>query len=367
VTYQNSLVVERDTLGDFDGGWLRSRASDQQSPVCLQRNTQMRISARLDVTQRPTDDETVNVRATATVGGTALTWTWNAVAVAHNANMVTLPQADSDNTIPDQVGRYENVDITWSMQDAAGNWVQVGTSRTTVYAILGASLLANNYWTVLDVSCRAAHGQNAAGAVVAAIFTAFQARNIRRKRDGRQLTYWNPNTTNATNTQEMLQRPDGSGQCGAWAELLRDMCRVHGIADAHKVVVTVPAALRVALGNQATFLVKNWRFDTPPAPSGTALTHQYGVNCRRQPGVAGQGNANPPAAFQNHFIVLYTPTGRFYDPSYGTSAVDQTAWEAAAIDGLSHETAGPQDTGYKRSLRLANLLHYRDQTANVDL
>lgn len=51
------------------------------------------------------------------------------------------------------------------------------------------------------------------------------------------------------------------------------------------------------------------------------------------PGIPGQGNSNPPEAFENHYVVKYG--GKIYDPSYGAGPFNSEAdHENAAIDGL---------------------------------
>ena len=57
-----------------------------------------------------------------------------------------------------------------------------------------------------------------------------------------------------------------------------------------------------------------------------------------QIGVPGQGNPDPPGAFENHYIVSYG--GLWYDPSYGTGPFLTTiAHEEASIDGIGANSA----------------------------
>ena len=73
--------------------------------------------------------------------------------------------------------------------------------------------------------------------------------------DGTQLKYWNPITASATNTGGLLRT--GNGQCGAWAEFLKDSLGTHEIAGATKLQIKVNSMLYpTAMG----FLVKKWRF-----------------------------------------------------------------------------------------------------------
>jgi len=169
---------------------------------------------------------------------------------------------------------------------------------------------------------------------------------LNRKRDNQPLTYWNPNSTTCTNTQQLLARPDGSGQCGSWAELVVDMYKCHGITSADKVLI-----VRTLPMGSVGFLVKNWNFigtGRNPAP----WTHTLRSDCVELPGVPGQQNPNPPPAFVNHFIVIHG--GKFYDPSYGSAPFnDQVAWESASIDGLYQS---PNLGGYPKASHLTTKL-----------
>jgi len=127
------------------------------------------------------------------------------------------------------------------------------------------------------------------------------------------------------------------------AQSALDWLAAHGVA-ASKIGINVVAP-------DAAFLVKHWRYVTPPPTSPTALTHRLVMPAPATPapgtvihsagmGVPGQGNPNPPPAFENHFIIKYG--GRYYDPSYGAGPVaDQHAWEAASIDGVLRHVAPP--------------------------
>ena len=71
--------------------------------------------------------------------------------------------------------------------------------------------------------------------------------------------------------------------------------------------------------------------------AGGAYPYLAGFDAVDQPGIAGQGNPNPPGAFLNHFVVKYTNAGNtvIYDPSYGAGPYNnENAHENAAIDGI---------------------------------
>jgi len=361
VAFAGNHVVEQDTLGNFPTPeWVEARA--QQSPLCYTRNASPQLTAKFRVTTQPSGAEAVQVRGTATLGAATLQWT-GSVNVAPGDNEVTTPTLTSNVPLPNQIGCFDPANITWEFNPAGAGWAGGGSSGNTLYVTLGDPAGTPAYWTLLDISCRAASGDTDANTAVPHFFTPFQGRSLNRKRDGHVLTYWNPNTTTCTSTALLLAAADGSGQCGSWAEFLIDMCKVHGITGAHKVMIvrTLPEYSSSTTG----FLVKNWQFRHPPASSATAFTHAMGTECVKQPGIPGQNNPNPPPAFFNHFIVLFNST--YFDPSYGSSTVTtQLAWEAAAIDGLFHDPSNK--TGFDKSLNSGvKLLEFWDMLTNAKL
>jgi hypothetical protein len=295
--------------------------------VCYTRKTKVALAVKFQVTRKPTQAETVEIKGTASFDGAPLEWT-GSVTVGPGDNEVTASGMTSNADLPDKVACYDTTSITWTHNPANTGWSGAGTSDHLFYLVLGNPTGTPAYWTLLDISCRAAHGETTEAGVIAKAYDPFKGRSLTRKRDGRGLTYWNPNTTTCTNTQQLLASADGSGQCGSWAEFLIDMYKCHGITSADKVVIIHTLATRSTTG----FLVKNWTFSgagSRPAP----FTHKMGTECVEQPGIPGQRNPNPPPAFYNHFIVI--SGGTFYDPSYGSNPVTtQSVWENGAIDGL---------------------------------
>jgi hypothetical protein len=261
---------------------------------------------------------------------------------------VDTAELTSSGPLPNEVGCFDTANIEFYAASPGEAMSSAGTSRNTLYVTLDDPSGTPAYWTLLDISCRAAAGSTTQEAVVTRSFVPFTSRALTRKRDGSGLTYWNPDTTTATNTQLLLSSGDASGQCGSWSEFLIDMYKVHGITASEKVLVvrTIPDWQ----GSRAGFLVKNWNFvgaGSQPAP----FTHVMWTECVKQPGIPGQRNANPPPAFFNHFIVR--SFGKFYDPSYGGGPIaGHTEWEVGAIDGLF--SAGK--TGYPKAANPTTLL-----------
>lgn len=341
--------VEKDTLGNFSPPeWLDTRGAADQFPVCYTRDKKIRLTAKFAVTTQPSSSETVEVRGTATFGTATLRWT-GTTTVAPGTTEVTVSGMLSDNPLPNIVECYESSPITWEMNPASTGWSPAGTTQNVVYATLADPTGTPVYWTLLEISCKGARNATSEAMLVSGAWSPFTTRSLNRKRDGHALTYWNPDTTRATNTRRLLAAADGSGQCGSWAEILIDMFKVHGITSADKIEIIRSQAARSDIG----FLVKNWRFNHPPASSATSFTHVMGTECVELPGIPGQNNPNPPPAFFNHFIVRHG--GRFYDPSYGAGPfADQVSWEAAAIDGLFEDSTGR--AGHDKSLNASNKL-----------
>ena len=67
--------------------------------------------------------------------------------------------------------------------------------------------------------------------------------------------------------------------------------------------------------------------------NGREYPYVKGFDACDQTGVSGQGNPNPPGAFENHYVVKYA--GRIYDPSYGSGPyANNLEHENASIDGI---------------------------------
>ena len=377
VAFTGNNVIEQDTLGNFGSPeWLEGRAP--QFPVCYTRNKNVQLTAKFRVTTHPSGTETVQIRGTATLGAATLQWS-GSVSVAPGDNEVTTPTLTSSATLPNQIAFFDPANITWDFNPAGAGWASGGSSSNTLYVTLGDPSGTPAYWTLLDISCNAANGDTDPKIAVRHFFVPFGGRSLKRKRDGHNLTYWNPRTTTCTNTALLLAAADGSGQCGSWAEFLIDMCKAHGITGTDKIEIIRSKAARSTTG----FLVKNWQFNHPPASSATAFTHDMYTECVDLPGIPGQNNPDPPPAFYNHFIVLFDSV--FFDPSYGAGPfATQTDWEAAAIDGLFQDPSpglaesllqwigasspSPSRAGFDKSLNATvKLLEFWNLTTNAKI
>ena len=349
LTFSGGHSVEKDTLGNFPSPeWLDTRTQADQSPISYKKNTKIQLTAKFKVSTQPSSTETVEIKGDVAFGSAALQWT-GTVSVSPTDTEATMPVATSSAPLPDQVDCFDAQDITWQMNPAGAGWSAAGTTRNIIYVTLGDPVGTPNYWTLLDISCRAARGDSSPASLVSHVFAPLSTRTLTRKRDGHSLTYWNPPTTRATNTQLLLAATDGSGQCGSWSEFLLDMYKVHGISNADKILIQRDSHRTLS------FLVKNWRFNHPPPSSANSLTHVIGTECVKLPGIPGQTNPNPPPAFQNHFIVRFS--GQFYDPSYGAGPFsDQLTWERSAIDGLLDSARAGFDKSLNPSTKLLEFI-----------
>lgn len=349
LTFSGNHLVDKDTRGVFSPPeWVNGRS--QQWPVCYTRVKNIKLKAKFEVMAPPTATETVKVKGVVKLDQTTLEWT-GSVSVSPGDKEVTTGELTSSAPLPNYVACYDPMTIQWEAEPAGDFAYLAGASSNTLYVTLGDPSGTPAYWTLLDISCRSAHGATTAARLIRDGYSQYTSRALTRMRDGRGLTYWNPDTTRAMNTEQLLARGDGSGQCGSWSEFLIDMYKCHGESGQKIiVVVSIPDFYNsfsddpTVRAGAAGFLVKNWRFvgkGTRKAP----WTHVMHIDCEKMPGIPGQRNDNPPPAFYNHFIVH--ALGQYYDPSYGGGPIaNQDDWENGAIDGLFRGSF----CGYPKSL-----------------
>lgn len=337
LTFSGNHLVDKDTRGIFSPPeWVNGR--DTQWPICYTRNKNIKLKAKFEVIAPPTATESVKVKGVVQLGQATLEWS-GSVSVSPGSKEVTTGELTSSAPLPNYVACFDPMTIQWEAEPPGDFAYLAGASSNTLYVTLGDPTDTPAYWTLLDISCRAAHGATAASGLIRNGYSPFTSRALTRMRDGRGLTYWNPTTTRAMNTEQLLARGDGSGQCGSWSHFLIDMYKCHGLS-AYKIIIYVteadwlrsfdedPEVARTAAG----FLVKNWRF-VGKGKFKAPWTHVMHIDCEKMPGIPGQRNDNPPPAFFNHFIVL--ANNEFYDPSYGGGPIaNQDDWENGAIDGL---------------------------------
>ena len=334
-------------------GIQAGRATAQvQSPLCWSAGATMRVRAGLRVTRRTTDDETVPVEGRATIDGVAMTWaaTVQVPASAQIGDEVVVAQVAASAALP--AGKVLCVDamrIDWFMQDAdAATWVACGHTTHQLYVTLAAPQKAL-YWTLLDITCRAAHGRTTALTVVDSTFNAFRAqtgdgRGFRRLGDDVTLRYYGEgaNTVQGSEVQTprgILSNATGSGRCGGWARLMAHTMELHGI---NVLLYTMDCS---ALAANTVLHVRNFTHNGAGTCTTAPYTHK-GSECTKLDGLPGQGKTNPQFLFGDHAAVYYN--NQIYDPSYGVGPeADPARYERNAVAGLgSLGTAGNDYTDF---------------------
>ena len=151
-----------------------------------------------------------------------------------------------------------------------------------------------------------------------------------QRRDGTPMTYWGtiPLPSQCQTLAGLLAQADGS--CVAWSQLFDQALEVQGIDSAS--VVEVTANPNIVPGAEQ-FLVKDWTFTGLGTSGNSDFPYIVGIDAMNEDGVPGQGNVEPPPAFENHFVVRFG--GQIYDPSYGIGPFNsENEHENAAIDGF---------------------------------
>ncbi len=276
-------------------------------------------------------------------------------------NELVIRNVASVGTLPDSVTTLEHLAVRWRVKVRPRTY-DAGTSRHPVYVLLKEPTVPV-YLSVADFTTHDASGKDAEANVAESIWTEFTDRVVRRREldpvsgaidhNGLQLTYWGHpvcesgtgcsvigpavdcggSGTNATATPRLLGNADG--QCGSWANFFRDSLATHGIPSTFVPLRSAygrygDAAAADAERVRVPFLVKKWSNFTDTGPT-CAVPWNY-ESARDDAGLPGQGNANPPGAFYNHFVVQYA--NNYYDPSYGTGPFASLLdWENASVAG----------------------------------
>jgi len=290
--------------------------------------------------------------------------------------------------LPNRVMRLTPLLIFWEVSTNAGRaWSPLAVTESPVYVTAQMPVATTRgplnsgagpvftYLSLVDMSCGSAEGQAGgpgnASAVKAAIYSLFNPANpnpqVRRLNapagPPSNLIYWWNHAAGAQPAQslngrsplppfgggDLFSNPNSNIACGVWADLLIAMWALHGDGTAHKIqVMAASPANRGAnalanVVNGSVFLVRNWLYGAHGALDANNYTHQAvslatfnAVSQVAAPDpVAGQNNPTPPEGFENHYIVLDTTTGNFYDPSYGTVPQNRNGWVTVSLAGLA--------------------------------
>ncbi len=338
ITFEDNHKIDKDTLGDFGSPeWINGRAEKDQSPVCYTRKKKVKLTAVFKVTTKPSKDEQVKITGASIFDAQNLEWTCD-VTVQPTDTEITTTAMTSSKTLPDYVGYYNKAAIKWGFNPANCGLSDAGTSEHLFYVTLADPAGVKAYWTILDISCPAAHKQNDEDVVVEKIYEAFKkglgtGNGLIRRRDNKKLQYWAKGYE--TQNKPLLEKKP-EGRCGNWASCLLDTFKTHGITDG-KDIIMVRSKSDFSNPDSSTrtgFLVKHWSFSgsgSLPIP----FTHKVLSECKPEDGIKAQGIDNSQPFFYDHVTVKRKD--EFFDPSYGVGPFKNLMeYEKAAFAGLGY-------------------------------
>lgn len=198
--------------------------------------------------------------------------------------------ATSAGALGEAIDYVPNFEVNWSVSfDDGAIWHTAGTTKSPVYVLLGAPTAGTTlYETVVDIAVKHALGESDALTAINGIWGYFAGRSVARV-DGTELRYDHTQPIQTTMAQLLAT---GRGQCTAWTELFSTTLTAHGITGAT---------------------------DTTIDNGG----RQFQVN--PMPAQGSQGANYTPDVFGNHHVIRLN--GAIYDPSYGSWAGSDIAWE----------------------------------------
>jgi hypothetical protein len=331
---------------------------DRRYPVAYRRGSNLKLSATWKV-EEPARFQRTLVRGVG-LDGIKVPET----RARLDGTILSITNVDARGTLPGSIRFYNPFPVHWEASvDEGRTWFPAGSSENRIYVILEEPVgNQTRFETLLEIGTRNANGLDDRNRAIWAIWGDF--RNplpgvLRKEIDGHnrpdrtEMTYWRPPETACTTIEQMLASPTGSGTCDAWARLFHGTLRAVGIAGSG--VIRVESTYRSDAGHhlpglpgeaRGGMLIREWRALNPgtaPAQCQPLFTHQL-VDVQGQPGIAGQGNADPRDSFVEHFIVKVDDW--YFDPSYGTGPFgSQVAWEDAAVAYFAKECAIGQQHG----------------------
>mgnify|MGYP000411580067 CR=1 FL=1 len=301
-------------------------ATDRRYPVAFIRNSTMSAAVRVTI------DPPVLLASSALVHGDGPGTIDFDGAATLDVTELTTGNMTAGALFENAVDYFDPMVIDWTVSlDGGQTWCVAGTSDSPVYVILAEpTLLPTERWhTLFRNSCRDADGATTDTQVLAGVWSDFTDQVVMRADDPVQLTYYDAWVCGNINTQSLLAT--GDGQCGAWAKLLLDMLRAHGINYLNEYVFLYH--VDPTSGNFG-FLVNDWTFaqgngqsgdpafpylNIPPEfPNPLIVNNTYVwrfAEASDAPGVPGQGTVDPASLFNNHQVVKIA--GVYFDPSYG--------------------------------------------------
>jgi hypothetical protein len=342
-------------------------------PVCYTRNNPMKVTPGLVVAP----STFTNLLVQGISSGPQL-------PIAHG----TSPTLTSAN-LPPKVDYIPSMTIDWQCSiDNGTNWHDLGTSANKFYVTLNDPDAAITlFHTVLWLACSkpGAVDEGTAVANTWSLFGGSGPANLTTW-DGKPLYYYKANcgwANSKTSAKDLLSSANttnawaGHGQCYSFANLLHDSLAANGIISTHIALYRLDQP-------GAGFTVNNWSLGHPsfqyisgfppyiywlqlviepdssigmcPPPTGNVYRDLTKLNT-----LPGQNTAPPcEEAFGSHHVVRYPPnTGKYYDPSYGATYVDDNDFESKSVAGyyLSAPGGTSVDFEWEPATGLNNIAH----------
>ncbi|HVZ42022.1 MAG TPA: hypothetical protein VHI13_22275 [Candidatus Kapabacteria bacterium] len=232
---------------------------------------------------------------------------------------------------PSMVCTYEPFTVQWETStDGGATWACRALSRNTIYVTLARPVEEQPevgyacIESLLAISCRDANGATTEAEVISDVWQDFRDCVVRTVSGDTLAFYRHKRVDPQATTAGLLFTK--SGVCYAWAHLLIDLLRVHGITR-HNCYVLLTAPAATAYGPVDGMLMKNCQFGNasgaevcPDFPYVAAFDPHFtfdliGPDVYSRPGLPAQGEPDPVALFRDHSVVFLD--GMYYDPSYG--------------------------------------------------
>ena len=278
IQFKNHFPMNCDMYGRFSSPEWRTGVPDTpkynavgvpayNSPVCFARNQKIALELKLKVVQKPSKAESVSIKGEVMIDNVDMAFVGS---VNVNQEDFVYIQLQASTALINCVDYYDNFEIKWEYTAPSMSSAIAGKSSHLVYVLLGAPTYRpyRPYWTLIDISCRAAKGATTEDEFVKRSFEAFtqtlgDGNGIKRLTDGKELSYYLQGSNTPGNhvyaCEDLLRRPDGTGRCGAWARFLVAMHQIHGVTSSRNIGV-MPKATR-------NMIIKNWSF-----PNKSTLT-----------------------------------------------------------------------------------------------
>lgn len=192
------------------------------------------------------------------------------------------------------------------------------------------------YHTVVHIGSENAKGIGGTDErpVVTKAWGEFTDRDVDRM-DGDQLRFWYGDQPGASDTAGLIA--GANGDCRAWSRLFEDVLAAQGIGSTERNVTAITA--------NEWMMLKQFQYTGTTTPGHGVYIYKIGVDAGPSDTLDAQGNADPMAAWENHYVVTYdiddNGVENVYDPSFGTGPFDDLgAWENASLEGFAIKDAG---------------------------